>query len=322
MAAGLHAEAQVAIDINMQCCSLKGIASTPFLAGLDRTLPQLTPGISPEALAMFQAAVPPAAMLAAAKGAAHCEANLPEDDAAPPLPQLPQHSSPSAADLAQDISGGESPESASAELAAASFQDGAYEGLLNLSPMPGNYTHSSNTAMLESPDLDALSTLGKLLGPAGSAGSKPTPVLFTAAPVAAHSAAPAPQQWSSNPAAASESEEPASDAAQMEGLPHMAALQEAESVGSASPADAAAMQSRASVPAASDTGASAVRAQAAAARVGPPCIHYLHVDMVLAFLCSRDIYLHSCSALLHTAVHRKIELLPLTLHMQSLGSRH
>ena len=83
----------------------------------------------------------------------------------------------------------------------------------------------------------------------------------------------------------------------------MAALQEAESVGSASPADAVAMQSRASVPAASDTGASAVRAQAAAARVGPPCIHYLHVDMVLAFLCSRDIYLHSCSALLHTAVN-------------------
>ena len=293
----------MAVDIIMQCCSLQGIASTPFLAGLDRTLPQLTPGISPEALAMFQAAVPPAAMMAAAKGAAHCEATLPEDDAAPPLPQLPQHSSPSAADLAQDISGGESPESASAEVAAANFQDGAYEGLLNLSPMPGNYTHSSNMVMLESPDLDALSTLGKLLGPAGSAGSKPTPVLFTAAPVAAHSAAPAPQQWSSNPAAASESEEPASDAAQMEGLPHMAALQEAESVGSASPADAVAMQSRASVPAASDTGASAVRAQAAAARVGPPCIHYLHVDMVLAFLCSRDIYLHSCSALLHTAVN-------------------
>ena len=284
-------------DINMQTCSLQGIASTPFLAGLDRTLPQLTPGISPEALAMFQATVPPAAMLAVAKGATHHEATLPENDAAPPLPQLAQHSSPSAADLAQDISSRESLENASAELAAANFQDGAYEGLLDLSPMPGNYTHSSNIAMLESPDLDALSTLGKLLGPAGSAGSKPTPVLFTAAPVAAHSAAPAPQQWSSNPAAASEPEELASGAAQMEGHPHMAALQEAESVGSASPADAAAMQSRASMPAASDTGASAVRPQAAAARVGAPCIQHLHVDLVLAFLCSINIYMHLRAAL-------------------------
>ena len=33
----------MAVDIIMQCCSLQGIASTPFLAGLDRTLPQLTP---------------------------------------------------------------------------------------------------------------------------------------------------------------------------------------------------------------------------------------------------------------------------------------
>ena len=267
----------------MQCCSLQGVASTPFLAGLDRTLPQLTPGISPEALAMFPATVPPAAMLAAAKGATHRETTMPEKVAALPLPQLAQHSSPSAADLEQDISGGESPESANAVLTAADFQDKAYEGLLDLSPMPGNYTHSSNMAMLESPDLDALSTLGKLLGPAGSAGSKPTPVLFTAAPVAAHSTAPVPQQWSSNPAAASESEELASGAAPVEGHPHMAALQEAESVGSASPADAAAMQSRASVPAASDTGASAVRAQTAAARVGLPRIQHLHVAMILAF---------------------------------------
>ena len=290
----------MAVDINMQCCSLQGIASTPFLAGLDRTLPQLTPGISPEALAMFQAAVPPAAMLAAAKGATHCEATLPEKVA---MPQLAQHSSPSAADLAQDVSGGESPESASAELAAADFQDGAYEGLLDLSPMPGNYIRPSNMAMMESPDLDALSTLGKLLGPAGSAGSKPTPVLFTAAPVAAHSAASAPQQWSSNPAAASEPEELASGAAQMEGHPHVAALQEAESVGSASPADAAAMQSRASVPAASDTGASVVRAQAAAARVGALRSQRLHVDMVLAFLCSRRMCLRPGTGLSHPAVN-------------------
>ena len=288
MAAGLYPEQQVAADIDMQYCSLQGIASTPFLAGLDRTLPQLTPGISPEALAMFQAAVPPDVMLAVEEGAKDSKATLHQEHAAPPLPKLKQHSSPSAADLAQDISGKENPENASAELAAAEFQDGAYEGLLDLSPMPGNYIHSSNMAILESPDLDALSTLCKVSCPAGSAGSKPTPVLFTGAPMAARSTAPAPQQWSSNPAAASEPEELASGGARGEGHPHAAALQEAESVGSASPADAAAMHSRAGAPAASDTGASAVRAQATAARVGAPCIQEVHIDMVLAS-CGREI---------------------------------
>ena len=102
----------------------------------------------------------------------------------------------------------------------------------------------------------------------------------------------------------------------------MAAPQEAESVGSASPADAAALQSRASVPAASDTGASAVRAQATAARVGTHCTQDLPIDIVLASLCSRDICLRPCIGFLHPAPDTsKIGMLTFNLYMPILSEQ-
>ncbi|CAL5227928.1 g10975 [Coccomyxa viridis] len=240
----------------------EGIACTPFLAGLDRTLPQLTPGISPEALAMFQAALPAGAMLAGADASS----NQPE---AQPLrmepqaqPKEAQHSSPSATDLAYPQQAAQSPEAAvdTAESAGSA----AWEGLLDLSPMPGNLTMASNMAFLDSPDMDTLSTLCQV-SPMGSSGGRPTPVLFQGTSAAMQDMAQHAQQQARE--AASDS---VNTAAQEDGTagndPRLAALQDEESVGSASPEVVAGMHSRSEVPVASDTGASGVRTRPAPAQ--------------------------------------------------------
>jgi len=215
-------------------------------------MPQLTPGISPEALAMFQAALPPGAMLASAEeGSNELAATAPQTEAA--------HSSPSATDLARPQQNMQSPIHAASTAAAA--DDAAWEGLLDLSPMPGILMHATNMAFLESPDMNVLSTLCQVSPMAGS-GSKPTPVLFNATSAAMqdmtqHASAQAP-----------DSVQGAAQKVSLAGHdPRLAALQDEESVGSASPADTGAMQSCSEAVAASDTGASAVRTRAAPTQV-------------------------------------------------------
>ncbi len=243
-----------------QSCHPQGIASTPFLAGLDRTMPQLTPGISPEALAIFQAALRPGAMLASAEeGSDELAATAPQTEALA-QPKEAAHSSPSATDLARPKQDMQSPIHAASTAAAAN--DAAWEGLLDLSPMPGIFMHATNMAFLESPDMDVLSTLCQVSPMAGSS-SKPTPVLFNATSAAMqdmtqHASAQAPDS--------------VLGAAQKVSLaghdPRLAALQDEESVGSASPADTGAMQRCSEeAAAASDTGASAVRTRAAPTQV-------------------------------------------------------
>ena len=121
--------------------------------------------------------------------------------------------------------------------------------------------HATNMAFLESPDMNVLSTLCQVSPMAGS-GSKPTPVLFNATSAAMqdmtqHASAHAPD---SEPGAAQKDSLAGHD-------PRLAALQDEESVGSASSADTGAMQSCSEAAAASDTGASAVRARPAPTQV-------------------------------------------------------
>ena len=236
---------------------MQGIACTPFLAGLHRTLPQLTPGISPEALAMFQTALPADAMLAGADAGSNEPDALPLQIEPQVLPKHAQQSSPSATDLACPHQAAQSPEAA--------LNSAAWEGLLDLSPMPGNLTMASNMAFLDSPDMAALSMLCQVSPMAGS-GSKPTPVLFYGSSAAVQDMSQHAQEQASEPASHS-----VPSAAQEDTVagddPRLAALHDEESVGSASPADAAGMQSRSEVPPASDTCASGVRTRPAPAQV-------------------------------------------------------
>ena len=249
---------------------MQGIACTPFLAGLDRTLPQLTPGISPEALAMFQAALPAGATLAGADaGSDHPEA-LAQQIVSQVQPKDAQHSSPSATDLAcPQQAAAQSP--GAAVHTAASADSAAWEGLLDLSPMPGNLTMASNMAFLDSPDLDALSTLCQV-SPMGSSGSRPTPVLFQGTSAAMQDINQHAQQQACEAASDCVATAAQEDAAAGND-PRLAALQDEESVGSASPADAASMQSHSEAPAASDTGASGVRTRPAPDQVRLYCKH-------------------------------------------------
>ena len=247
---------------------MQGIACTPFLAGLDRTLPQLTPGISPEALAMFQAALPAGTMLAGAEAGT----NMSEAPALQPVSQVQpkeaQHSSPSATDLASpQQAAAQSPEAAAD--AAESANSAAWEGLLDLSPMPGNLTMDSNMAFLDSPDLDALSTLCQV-SPLGSSGSRPTPVLFPGTSAAMQDMAQHAEQQAGKAASYSGTSAAQEDATAGND-PRLAALQDEESVGSASPAEAAGTQSRSEIPVASDTCASGVRTRPAPAQVRKHC---------------------------------------------------
>ena len=238
---------------------MQGIACTPFLAGLDRTLPQLTPGISPEALAIFQAALPAQAMPAdAVAGSRQAEAPATQIKAQV-LPKEAAHSSPSATDLAYPQ---QAPQSQEAAVESAPSEDSAaWEGLLDLSPMPGNLNMASNMAFLNSPEMDALSTLCQV-SPMGSSGSRPTPVLFLGGSATVQDTTQHTQERASEPTS-----EPVPTTAQEDATAgnkaRLAALQDEESVGSASPADAAGMQCRSEVPAASDTGASGVRTRPA-----------------------------------------------------------
>ena len=174
-------------------------------------------------------------------------------------PREAAHSSPSATDLARPQQDIQSQIHAASTAAAA---DGAaWEGLLDLSPMPGILMHATNMAFLESPDMEVLSTLCQVSPMAGS-GSKPTPVLFNATSAAMqdmtqHASAHAPD---SEPGAAQKDSLAGHD-------PRLAALQDEESVGSASSADTGAMQSCSEAAAASDTGASAVRIRPAPTQV-------------------------------------------------------
>ena len=240
-------------------CRVQGVACTPFLAGLDRTLPQLTPGISPEALAMFQAALPAGAMLAGTDVGSIQPDAQPLQMGPQVLPKHAQHSSPSAADLACPQQAPPSPEAAVES--APSADSAAWEGLLDLSPMPGNLNMASNMAFLGSPEMNALSTLCQV-SPMGSSGSKPTPVLFLCSSANVQDMTQHAQEEASEPVSdtvrtsAQEGHTAGSDS-------RLAALQDEESVGSASPADAAGMQCHSEVPVASDTGASGVRTRLA-----------------------------------------------------------
>ena len=230
-------------------CHAQGIASTPFLAGLDRTLPQLTPGISPEALAMFQVALPAGATLRSSGDMAATQA--PTHNAAPAPPNEDSRSTSSAAVLVHPQKNAEIP--AHAAKATQAAEEGPYEGLLDLSPMPGVMTQRTNVAFLESPDADALSMLCQVSPMTERSSGEPTPVLFGAVlpPV-------------QDPLGV------ASGAAKQRGAkvdPRMAALQDEESVGSASPADAAGAQCRSEAAAAADTCASAVRGHPAPVQV-------------------------------------------------------
>lgn len=247
-------------------CHAQGIASTPFLAGLDRTLPQLTPGISPEALAMFQVALPTGATLASSADVAATQA--PTENAAPASPNEAPRSSSSAADLTHPQEIAEIP--AHAAKANPAAEEGPYEGLLDLSPMPGVMTQRMNVAFLESPDADALSMLCQVSPMGGRSSGKPTPVLFGAAPAPVQDpiAQLSPEQEA--PVAASSVLGVASGAAKQRGAKidaRVAALQDEESVGSASPSDAAGAPCRSEAAAAADTCASAVRGYPAPVQV-------------------------------------------------------
>lgn len=264
-----HAEATAFPLADLRRCNMQGIATTPFLAGLDRTLPQLTPGISPEALAMFQAALPPGALVAAAKADKYQPAAPAQPDEAPALPERVQQSSPSAADLAQNgFNAASSVEEKKTGGAAA--EDGAWEGLVDLSPMPGNFTHPTNMAFLESPDMDALSTLCQVSPLTGSA-NRPTPVLFKGAvqlDTRQQVLEPSAESALGSASRAAQKDSPAAVGMHL----GAASVQDEESVGSASPADVAAMACRSDTAPASDTGASAVRGQPAAAQVTFPAV--------------------------------------------------
>ncbi len=212
---------------------------------------------------MFQAGLPAGAMLAGA------DASSNQPEAQPPRmepqaqPKEAQHSSPSATDLAFPQQAAQSPEAAvdTAESAGSA----AWEGLLDLSPMPGNLTMASNMAFLDSPDMDTLSTLCQVSS-MGSSGGRPTPVLFQGTSAAMQDMAQHAQQQAREAASDSVNTAAPEDAAAGND-PRLAALQDEESVGSASPADAAGMHSRSEVPVASDTGASGVRTRPAPAQV-------------------------------------------------------
>lgn len=242
---------------------MQGIACTPFLAGLDRTLPQLTPGISPEALAMFQAALPAGAMPAGAMAGSRQPEALAPQMSAQVLPKEAAHSSPSATDLACPQQAPQSPEAAVE--AARNADSAAWEGLLDLSPMPGNLNMASNMAFLDSPEMDALSTLCQV-SPMGSSGSKPTPVLFLGSSAAMQDMTQHAREQASEPVS-----DPVTSSAQEDAMAgrnsRLAALQDEESVGSASPADAAGMHCHPEAPVASDTGASGVRTRPAPSQV-------------------------------------------------------